>query len=351
MIIRFSIKQKLEKYTVLCTIGRELDRKEYLVFLETVKAAPPKDPVDHLHQELLKNFPRSTAKNILTELRMLQLVDERNRITDTGLKALEEKTFYEPEQGTYCFLVIESNILESPILKINDEKIKGEDADIPKRILDEVGWVIETQDKFNIYLIEIGKIGQKALKNNEEASLELNYSDDQWKVRVGISGRYENMDLSDDFLKLKVQNQIMNRFDLVVGDEQAIRVKVADLQTEEIRKFKGRKSTQIEFNLNSQVIKSTAHIENITLHPNNNEEANKWAEKLFIMDYVKFYRTENELLYDWRMMLDENPILKAYSIAEVDAKSLSKKLLEQNKEEEYWFVQAPIDFQLEGEVS
>ena len=343
MKIELELKYESVKYEVLCELGKEEEKKEYIVFLKAVNESNG-DPVNYIHSNLLNKFPISTAKNALLELQALLLVDTNGFLTESGREAINTGVIYDPLKGVYCFDTIINSPLKNTIISYSKEKVYGEEVIIEKQILDEVGHKIKLQDQSTIKVLAIEPSGKKS-SNQSNVNLNLVYEEKKWFCYISTNKAKYNMDLSIEFYNMRLENDILNAFDIAPGSTNIILVDVDDLNNEEIITFKG--SRKINYNIEKYSRMSDVLIKDLRLTPRNIVEANKWASRLFLLKYLDDYCTPTDLNAKWNYMINKNE--EVFSLFTIDRPNLKNLINKINDKKKYWYLQAPLDFKLEGE--
>lgn len=344
MKINLTLNYQSIKYEVLCEIGIEDSKKEYLVYLKAVDEGTG-NIVDYIHEKLLNKFPISTAKNVIMELQALLLVDQNHEITDAGKEALDTGTIFEPTKGVYAIEIVKNTPLESSIINLSQQKIYGSDSEVDKAVFKEINKTIKLHNKQNIRLLHIDPSGRIS-KKGEPVQIQLTFDRNEWKVYLKIRNQATKMELSDDFYDIDLTNIILDNFEFATGNPQAILKDVNGLSDKEIIEFRGNQEIR-GLNISKYGRITNVMIEDIQYLPRNDIEANKWAKRLFLLRYLNDYSTETDIKANWDYMINENQTFLSYSLRLPTVKELLGNIT--NKQQQ-WYVQAPLDFDLEAAI-
>ncbi len=341
--MKIIIKKRYVVYIheVLCELGFEEEKKDYIIYLKAIRDNEG-DAINHIHNTLLSRFPISTAKNIVLELRSLLLLDQDNNITNIGVDAIESGYIFEPMKGVYTLYTIKNSPFRSSIFLLSQDKIRGEDTNIAKSVIEDIGKTIKLHDNNVVKILNIENTGRFS-NQKKFAEVELIFEKERWLGYLTYNNRKTKMDLSNKFTKFHLDQNILNTFELVPGSNTTIFASSENLTEVEIITFKGNKKVT-NYNIPELQIKVSAQILDIPLLPKNNTKATEWAKRLFVMKYLYDYLTETEFKSKWEYMINENLQLSNYQI---EIASIHDIIEESKDDSKKWYLLAPIDFNLE----
>lgn len=354
---------KVEKYQIKMNLLVEEKYPEIVVWLEVINEAneQKKNVIDYFQEIIFKKSPKpeSFIRNILQELKIIDLIDVYFRLTKNGLKTIETGIVYLPQEGIYEIFVIDDSLFPQIIVdykqlrpSLHDElrsnvnhKMKIQrNIDLPSFLIklpnqEEIMPLRQTEKKS----IRVSTISEKGNKVNIRTVANITLTVDN---TITLTLKYKNQTFK--IPKPNIQEEMVideclkQLTPLANLDLWFIPMAYTETNIDERLKF--QKSFIIKMiNLKELGEFSSCKIENVKIRPISNESAVKWAKDI-LLNSINSYIIDSEFVEAWAE-IKEREEFSTYELPKLVITDIISEINFGSKM--YWNLVAPQDLQLQ----
>ncbi|UJG40388.1 MAG: hypothetical protein K9W45_11170 [Candidatus Heimdallarchaeum aukensis] len=338
------------------------ERPEIIPLLKGVEEAEKKsvETATYFEEKLFPGFSMKFVENILEELRLLGLVDNGHKLTQKGIETIEEEDVTVPDEGTFEIHVVNDVLIPQVIidikplepnlsseLAIKRKQGKQSKLELPELILKTKGSTFNIFDdkRRKVTIHEIQKVGLKN-KNNEKLDVELAFDEKKWTLKVTFNKEKFDLHLPQWFNQTDVVDKVLTLFSAKADLKQwRLPQDPTKLEKKEITSF-NKNFQKDNVKLSSLGKFNIVRLIGVPIFPDSQKSAEKWSKKLFIEKKLSNYMTTKDFETEWRQMIKEySGKFDKFDLPPPKIMDLLDEITYASQK--YWFLQAPLDMNIE----